>query len=310
MDATQPVPFDGFELAKAAVLDSLVSLESRRLYERGIDRFVRWFNSQPPSTRFTKTTVQAFRASLIAAGLSSSAVNTYLIPVRRIALEAADNGSLSSEAAGAIGRVKGLRREGARTGNWLTSDQAERLINAPDRTTTKGKRDRALLAVLLGCGLRREEAASLTFEHIQQREGRWVIVDLRGKGRKRRSIPMPEWANDAIIEWQMAMAILGGCVFRPVNKSARVLNARMSAQSIFLIVKQYAAELGLQIAPHDLRRSYARLAYNGGSRLEQIQISLAHSSVVTTEKYIGVQQDFRDGPCDHLGLKGINSALY
>jgi site-specific recombinase XerD len=66
----------------------------------------------------------------------------------------------------------GPKRSGVRTGNWLTRDQAERLINAPEMATLKGKRDRALLAVMIGCGLRRNEVAELTFEQIQQREGR------------------------------------------------------------------------------------------------------------------------------------------
>ena len=65
----------------------------------------------------------------------------------------------------------------------------------PDTSTLKGRRDRALLAVMVGCGLRREETAALTLEHIQQRDGRWVIVDLIGKGARVRSVPMPSWAK-------------------------------------------------------------------------------------------------------------------
>jgi integrase len=102
------------------------------------------------------------------------------------------------ELAAGIQRVKGAKRQGVRMGNWLTHKQAEDLINAPDPNRLKGKRDRALLAVLIGCGLRRSEAAALTFAHIQQREGRWVIVDLIGKHGRVRSVPMPSWAKVAI----------------------------------------------------------------------------------------------------------------
>ena len=56
------------------------------------------------------------------------------------------------------------------------------------------------------------------------------------------------------------------------------------------------------LAPHDLRRTFAKLAHQGGARVEQIQLSLGHASIQTTELYLGLQQDFVDGPCDHLDL--------
>jgi site-specific recombinase XerD len=76
--------------------------------------------------------------------------------------------------------VRGAKRQGVSTGNWLTKKQAEDLINRPDIGTLKGKRDRAMLTVLIGCGLRREEVARLSLDHVQQRDGRWCIVDLVG----------------------------------------------------------------------------------------------------------------------------------
>ena len=115
--------------------------------------------------------------------------------IRRFAAEAADNDLMAPELAAGIGRVKGIKREGVRTGNWLTVHQAEKLINAPNMETLKGKRDRALLAVLIGCGLRREETARLMLEHVQQRDARWVIVDMKGKGGRIRTVPMPSWTK-------------------------------------------------------------------------------------------------------------------
>ena len=76
-----------------------------------------------------------------------------------------------------------------RAGNWLTRDQAETLLSAPP-STLMGLRDRAVLGLLIGCGLRRDELANLTFAHLQQREGRWVIVDIIGKGRRVRTVPV------------------------------------------------------------------------------------------------------------------------
>lgn len=79
----------------------------------------------------------------------------------------------------------------ARLGNWLTAEQGQPLWQAPDREQLKGKRDRALLALLLACGLRRHKLAALTFGHLQQREGHWAIVDLSGRGGHVRTIPVP-----------------------------------------------------------------------------------------------------------------------
>ncbi len=305
---TLPVPLSPvpeiIDRLKSLVLDSVTSPESKRAYDRGLEHFLSWYQSERPATGFTKATVQRYRTHLLESGLSSSTTNLYLTAVRRLAVEAADNGLMAAELASGIGRVKGIRREGIRIGNWLTARQAEKLINSPDTATLKGKRDRALLAVMVGCGLRREETACLTLEHIQQREARWVIVDLIGKGGRVRSVPMSSWAKAAIDVWTVAAGFTTGRVFRPVNKGDRLCGESMTAQSVFETVKRYAAETGFHnLAPHDLRRTFARLAHRGHAAIEQIQISLGHQSLQTSQKYIGVQQDLTDAPCDHLGLR-------
>jgi site-specific recombinase XerC len=114
-------------------------------------------------------------------GLGTVSINVRITAVRKLAVEAADNGLLAPELASGITRVKGVASKGVRLGNWLSLKQAQALLNAPDITTTKGLRDRPILAVLLGCGPRRSEVATLTVPHVQQRDGRWCIVDLVGK---------------------------------------------------------------------------------------------------------------------------------
>ncbi len=114
--------------------------------------------------------------------LAPGTINLRLGAVRRLAYEAADCGLLSADLAAGIRRVKGVKKLGIRLGNWLTAEQGNALWQAPDRQRLKGKRDRALLALLLACGLRRHEAVALTLDHLQQREEHWAIVDLVGKG--------------------------------------------------------------------------------------------------------------------------------
>lgn len=158
--------------------------------------------------------------------------------------------------------------------------------------------------MLLGCGLRRAEAASLSFDRIQQRDGRWVLVDLIGKRNELRSVPMPNWTKQAIDEYASAGALNEGIVFRPINKGGRVTGGWLTDQAIYNLVVHYAGKLNLgKLAPHDLRRTFAKLAHKGGSGLDQIQLSLGHGSIETTERYLGVEQDLTDAPCDHLGLR-------
>ena len=166
---------------KALVLDRVSSPITRRVYNMALDEFVAWLR-QEPRPGFTKATVSAWRVSLEARGLGSSSIIIRMSAIRKLAVEAADNGLLAPELAAGISRVKSAKSVGVRVGNWLTLRQAQALLSAPDAATVKGLRDRAILAVLLGCGLRRSEVAALTIAHVQQRDGRWCIVGLY-KGR-------------------------------------------------------------------------------------------------------------------------------
>jgi site-specific recombinase XerD len=302
-DALVPLPPpDPWLRLKSLALDSLSSAHSRRAYSSALDEFQQWCGVHD-SPGFHKATVQRYRAALEGRGLAPSSINVRLSAIRKLAAEAADNYLLAPELAAAIGRVKGARRHGTRTGNWLTLAQAEQMLVLPDRATHKGKRDRALLCLLIGCGLRREELARLTIEHIQQRDARWVLVDLVGKGSRIRTVPMPAWTKLAIEQWVAAAGISQGRLLRAVNKGGRIVGDGMTAQSIFEVVERYGKRIGLPIAPHDLRRTFAKLAHKGHAALEQIQISLGHASIQTTERYLGIEQDLTDAPCDHLGLR-------
>jgi len=254
-----------FERIKALVLDTLSSPESRRAYGQALDDFFRWCETATVG-EFSKAAVNAYRASLEARRLSPSTVNQRLSAIRKLAVEAADNGLMPPSVAAAISRVKGAKRAGVRTGHWLTREQAESLISAPNAATNKGKRDRALLAVLIGCGIRCRETAALTVEHSQLRDARWVIVDLIGKGGRVRTVPMPSWTKNAIDSWISIAEIIRGFVFRGVNKCGQVTGTCMTPRGIFEVVQRYGSEIGVsKLAPHDLRRTFAKLAHTGRS---------------------------------------------
>jgi integrase len=285
----------------ALVRNSVHSEHSKRSYERATLEFLIWCRTSG-APAFVKATVQEYRSALESRGLSSSSVNLQMCVIRRLAAEMADNGLLGREAAEGIGRVKGAKRSGVRLGNWLSLSQAEALISATDAGTTKGKRDRALLSILLGAGLRRGEASRLAFSDIQQREGRWVVADLVGKHGRMRTVPIPAWAKAAIDDWQRSAGLVEGHVFRPLSKAGSVAGARLGSQSIFNVVRWYSELIGVAIGPHDLRRTFAKLAHKGNAALDQIQLSLGHSSIETTQLYLGLQLNLQDAPCDHLGI--------
>ena len=237
---------------KALVLDSVSSPITRRVYNLGLDEFIALY-SQEPRPGFTKATVSAWRAALETRGLGPVSINVRITAVRKLAVEAADNGLLAPELAAGITRVKGVVSKGVRLGNWLSARQAQTLLNTPDVATTKGLRDRAILAVLLGCGLRRSEMAALAFGHIQQRDGRWCIVDLLGKHGRVRTVPMPTWVKVAIDAWTSAAGVTEGQVFRAVSRSDQVQGSAMSEKVVWQLLQPYAEAAGLSgIAPHDV----------------------------------------------------------
>jgi len=283
------------------VTNSVTSPHSQRAYSQALDEFLVWYDSEG-QPGFNKATVNSFRAELLAASKSPSSINLSLSAIRKLATEAADNSFLDPVVAESIRRVKGVKTSGVRFGNWLTLDQAQKLILTPDPTTLKGKRDRAILAVMLGGGLRRSEVANLNCDHIQQREARWVLVDLVGKGNRVRTVPIPAWVKMAIDNWTNAANITEDRVFRPVNKGGRLSGGSMSSQAVYNVVHESASAAGLDVAAHDLRRTFAKLAHKGGAALEQIQLSLGHATIQTTERYLGVAQDLYQAPCDVLGL--------
>ncbi len=277
--------------SKSAVLNGLASPGSRRAYGFAIEEFIAWYCSEP-RLAFNRIVLVRFRMHLEARGLSAATINQRLAAVRRLAYEAADCGLLSPELAAGIRRVKGVKQLGRRSGNWLSRDQSVALLNRIGDGSLRQKRDSAIVATLLGCGLRRSELVGLEVESIQLRQDHWAIVDLVGKGGHILTVPIPRWTKAALDRWVSAAGITCGKLFRAVNRTGRVWGSGISQNLVWCIVRSYCLELGLQgIAPHDLRRTCAKLCHDSGGELEQIQFLLGHASVQTTERYLGCKQN-------------------
>ena len=173
----------------------------------------------------------------------------------------------------------------------------------PDRSTLKGKRDYVIIALLVGCVLRRQELASLTIEDIQLREGRWVIIDLRGKGGRIRTVAVPIWIKQAIDTWKTAAKIEKGRLLRSLSKSGKMVGDELGDWAIWSVVEQSSKQIGIEhFGAHDLRRTCAKLCRKNGGDLEQIKFLLGHSSIQTTERYLGSEQEIVIAVNDNLGL--------
>jgi site-specific recombinase XerD len=178
------------------------------------------------------------------------------------------------------------------------------LIEQSTSSTPRELRDHAMVAMLIGCGLRRAELLALTLESIQRREEHWVIADLVGKGGHVRTVPIPDWVKVTVNAWTDAANITHGTVFRAISKAGRVWGDGMSPKVLWDVVRAAAARAGIdKLAPHDLRRTCARLCHLAGGELDQIRFLLGHVSIQTTERYLGCKQRLRCAVNDRLGIE-------
>ena len=265
-----------------------------------MEQFIDWYCSEP-RLALNRTVVLRFRLYLESLGLAAGTVNQRFAAVRRLAYEAADSGLLSPELAAGIRRVKGVKQLGARMGNWLTQDQARLLLEKADGEGLRSARDLAMISVLVG-GLRRAELSALTVEDLQIRQGHWAIVDLVGKGGHVRTVPMPVWVKNAVDHWRSLAKVTSGRVFRAISRHGTPWGEGISENVIWYVVRRVAERMQLNsLAPHDLRRTCAKLRHVNGGELEQIQFLLGHVSVLTTERYLGCKQNLEKPVNDRFG---------
>ncbi|MBO4756209.1 MAG: site-specific tyrosine recombinase XerD [Bacteroidales bacterium] len=165
----------------------------------------------------------------------------------------------------------------------LSVQEVEAILESVDLKKASGKRDRAILEVLYGCGLRVSEAAGLRISHIHLDEG---FVDVVGKGDKQRLVPLGEPAADAIRAYLEDRPIPASRAVEDIlflNKFGKPL----SRISIFKLVKDQAMAAGIQkeISPHTFRHSFATHLIENGADLRIVQEMLGHESILTTELY-------------------------
>lgn len=283
------------------VLNSLPSPRSKRVYNMAIRHFVDYLGTQKGSN-LDKLFLQTYIANMQDEGIGEGSINLRLAAIRKLSREADELKIWPETVASAFASVKNIPQRGRRTGNWLSLEQAQNLINAPDISTPYGLRNRAMLAILIGCGLRRHELVKLILPQLQLREGRWVITDLVGKRNKTRTVTVPTWVKQSIDVYLNTTKIHSGHLFQAMTKGGHISRDSISSETVRDVVKIYACKCGFTISPHDLRRTYAKLAFKNGAKIDQIQLNLGHESLATTQVYLGTELDLKNGPGDFLNI--------
>jgi len=286
-----------------SVVRSCVSPHSKRAYSASLRAYRMWLQ-QTPQPEFSRLSILRYRDVLLhRKHLAPKSINLQLTALRKLAKEAVDEGLIDDRTAAGILRIPMVPNRGVRAGVWLAREQAQRILSGPNVRTIVGKRDYLVLMLILRCGLRRAEIAQLAVTVVREHEGRWVLANLRGKGKRLRTLPLPGVVKNAWDRWVEAAGIESGRVVRAINRHGRVWGKGVTEDTIWRIVGRYAQlALGKHVAPHDLRRTFGRLCYALTKDMREIQQLYGHSSVMTTEKYLGVESHLVDSVTDRLGL--------
>jgi site-specific recombinase XerD len=285
-----------------AILSGL-SEASRRVYRSHLERWHDWAHGAP----LDRERVESHMRSLQLEGRSAQVRNQSLAALKYLAMKAAQLGWIDSQTADQVQLIKTVPITETRTRNWLNAAQSSALLMAPDRSTLTGRRDAAVIALLLGCGLERAEACALKVEQVAlTTQGRMFIVDLAGRSGQVRNVSVPLWAVFDIQRWIEELAALEpGQVLRSITRS-RTIQGSLSPAAVRDIVRRYGAVIGLpDLSPHDLRRSHSRMARSGGAPIEVIQKTLGHASIRTTERYIQAGDGANAG--DYIDIKHAGS---
>ena len=272
---------------KSAVLNSLGSPASRRVYEYDIDQFITWYCSEP-RLAFNRIVVVRYRMYLESRHLAANTINQQLAAVRRLAHEAADAGLLSPELAA---RVKGVKQLGFRSGNWLSAEQSSEVLQHACGDTIRAKRDYAMLAMLFGCGFRRSELVGLDLVDIQMRQGHWAVVDLIGKCGHIRTVPIPAWVKTALDQWLRAAGVSEGKIERWRGKErygAKAFRRTLSGTWLEPAARERAWSISHRMTCAELARGCATIVAVNWNKSSSCS---GTPSVQTTERYLGCKQN-------------------
>jgi integrase/recombinase XerD len=239
-----------------------------------------------PWGTLTFSDVDRVRSRLQFDGASSAYVNLTLTALRQTAAVARRQGLIGADELDSIRGVRAPRSESFPRGRMLQREEKEALfcLCSAD-SSARGRRDAALLALLAGAGLRREEAATLRLADCDSSTRR---LRVRGKGGTAAVVPLKEETAQALSDWIRVRGRASGFLLAPVSRSGRVLRPEegMTAQAIYLVVRRLADAADLSYCtPHDLRRTFISELWDSGADASTVQKSARHRNISTSQRY-------------------------
>ena len=229
--------------------------------------------------------VQAVIQMLSDSDRAPATINTYLAALKGVALEAWTMKQIDTDSYQHIKQVRSVRGSRLPNGRALEKHEVRALyFTCENDRSSKGLRDAAILAVLVGCGLRRSEVVALDMECVITREQALRVL---GKGNKERIAYVPDGAWQRLMRWvEEVRGEQPGALFQRIRRFDDVTADRMTDQAIYHILETRRIEAGLEkFAPHDLRRTFASAMLDNGEDIITVKDAMGHASVTTTQKY-------------------------
>ena len=293
------------------MIDSVVNkrqnANSRATYNSALKQFFAWYDEGEYENLGVET-MREYLLYLEKRGKTRSTVSTHISVLRQLFKDLRRMGVIDENTYSDLMEIRVKPQLGRRIKNWLKQEEVGKLIREMKNEKLKDIRDRAIIAAVIGTGLRRFEICNLKTGQFQEFEERYVFANIQGKGDRYRTVPIPEYTLKCLEEWLNASESMRETddenIFFSIKKNGMRGNSGITPQGIRdLIVKHTEKILGKPVLPHDLRRTFAQLAYKNGADLRQVQIALGHSSIRTTEVYLGLDQDFTNAPGDYIQVE-------
>jgi len=311
MTALQPqAPDTLIESIIARTIRGLASPRSQATYRDRLRDYFRWhYGVYKNASILNADSVYAYRQWLIDSGRASATIHLSLTAIRKLAETALESNEAPQGWYEAIQRIPGYSRRGSASGNWLSLEKAKLLLAKPDVSSIEGMRNYTLIALMLAAGMRRGEVARLRVRQVAERNGWLCVVDFVGKGGKIGTVALPKGEiTDTIRRYLEALRAFAKSegfesadelpLIPSFSRNSKGLDRFMLANSLNQILERYTDE----IAPHDLRRTFAGLAHKAGVDLPRISTALRHSSIATTQRYLETFTNLENPVAGVIGL--------
>lgn len=276
------------------MMNLLLSPLTKASYRSAVEAFLSWVYTTRPGSPVEA--VASYRNHMLDLGLAPATCNRILSAVRRWFDAAAHLGVLTDAELASIKNVENVKQQGKKVGTWLSAEEAQTILRSLPTTTLENLRDRAVMAVFLGVGLRIDEVTHLKWENIDQLDGVWVFRNIQRKHHRIQTIRIPEWVVDVLNQYGDALPVKDEFVFVSCSKANS--GCSLTNRAVYNIVKRYT-----DVAPHQLRKTWSALAYKGGASIREIQQQLGHQSAKTTEIYLEDIKAVQNNAVNMTGLK-------